>query len=244
MDFTYDDYRALIASLRTHHYCFRTYLDWQDNERCVILRHDIDNDIKKALQLAQVERDLGVRSTFFVLVTTDFYNVFSMQNERLLKQVAACGHDIGLHFDEVRYPEITTPEDAVQLILREVQLLELALGKKVSTVSMHRPSKMILEVDLQIPGIINSYGQTYFKEFKYLSDSRRRWREPVDEIIAAEKFEKLHILTHAIWYNDRQMNIHDSISQFVNGGNRQRYEAERENITDLASIMREDEILE
>ena len=101
---------------------------------------------------------------------------------------------------------------------------------------------MMLEADLEIPGMINSYGQAFFKGFKYLSDSRRRWREPVDEIIASEAYEHLHILTHAFWYNESEISIHDSVKAFVNDGNRQRYFSMKSNITDLETIMREDEI--
>lgn len=242
MQFTYDSYRNLIALLKKHGYHFADYETWQKYPRCVILRHDIDNDIAKAVELGKIERDLGVCSTFFVLLTSDFYNVFSDSNGKLLKSITDCGHQIGLHFDEVRYPEIKVPEDARDLILREAGLLEKAADVPINCVSMHRPSKMILEADLKIPGMINSYGQTFFKEFKYLSDSRRCWREPVEQVIASEKYERLHILTHAIWYNEKGISLHDSIFNFVNAGNRARYTSERENITDLNSIMSEDEV--
>nr|MBQ4456676.1 hypothetical protein [Clostridia bacterium] len=242
MQFTYHAYRQLIRSLQDNGYTIASYKDWESSPYCAILRHDIDNDIEKALELAKVEEELGVKSTYFTLVTSDFYNVFSAKSEKLLRAIADCGHDVGLHFDEVRYPDIRTPEDARERILEETRLLSLATGKPVDTVSMHRPSKMMLEADLEIPGMINSYGQVYFKGFKYVSDSRRRWREPVEEIVKAKTYERLHILTHAIWYNENEMDIHDSISAFVNAGNMQRYKAEQENITDLQSIMAETEV--
>ena len=218
------------------------YKNWRNFSRCAILRHDIDNDIEKALVLATVEQELGVKSTYFVLVTSDFYNVFSAKSEKLLHAIFDCGHDIGLHFDEVRYPDIKTPDDARERILEEARLLSLAIGIPVDTVSMHRPSKMILDANLEIPGMVNSYGQIYFKGFKYVSDSRRRWREPIEDIVKAKTYERLHILTHAIWYNENEMDIHDSISAFVNAGNMQRYKAEQENITDLQSIMSVEEV--
>lgn len=242
MQFTYNAYRQLIHSLLDSGYTVTSYKNWENVPRCAILRHDIDNEIEKALELAKIEQELGVKSTFFALVSSDFYNIFSAKSERLLHAISDCGHDIGLHFDEVRYPNIRTPEEACEQILVEAKLLSLAVGKPVETVSMHRPSKMMLEADLNIPGMINSYGQVYFKGFKYVSDSRRRWREPVEEIVKSKTYDRLHILTHAIWYNESEMDIHDSISAFVNAGNTQRYKAEQENITDLQSIMAETEI--
>lgn len=245
MDFTYSAYKGLIHSLLQNGYRISTYKDWQTTSKCAILRHDIDNDIEKALVLAEVEKNMkeaGVRSTFFVLVTSDFYNIFSHKNAKLLRKIGECGHDIGLHFDETRYTDIKTPSDAKIHILDEVKLLSKVLEKPVEVVSMHRPSQMMLDADLQIEGIINSYGRIYFKEFKYVSDSRRRWREPIEDIVAAGNFERLHILTHAFWYNDVEKNIHDSVYEFVNNGNRQRYIGMQSNISNLHLIMPENEV--
>lgn len=241
MDFTYDAYESLIALLKYNNYEITDYCNWTSHEKCVILRHDIDYNIKKALDLAVLENKLGVKSTYFVLITSDSYNVFSATSANMLNEIASLGHGIGLHFDEVRYPGYNL-DGLREKIIEESQLLEKAAGIKVSTVSMHRPSKMILDSNLQIPGIINSYSDTFFKNFKYLSDSRRRWREPIKDIISSNRFEKLHILTHAFWYNDREADLHDSISLFVNNANRDRYITLSENITDLQSIMDPDEI--
>lgn len=112
----------------------------------------------------------------------------------------------------------------------------------VSTVSMHRPSRAILDADLTIPGMINSYGKTFFHDFKYLSDSRRRWREPVEQIVASEEYERLHILTHAFWYHETEESITDSVGRFIRAGNRERYSQMKDNITDLESILPEAEI--
>ena len=110
-------------------------------------------------------------------------------------------------------------------------------------VSMHRPSQATLESDLQIPGMINSYGQTFFHDFKYLSDSRRRWREPVEEIIRSGTYDRLHILTHAFWYHKADESITETVSAFIRSANAERYGQMQENITDLASIVMRDRCL-
>ena len=153
------------------------------------------------------------------------------------------GHEVGLHFDEMNYPELAGNGEAVcEKILQESGQLEKVTGKPVKLVSMHRPSRKILESNLMIPGMINSYGNVYFHDFKYLSDSRRHWREPVEEIIASGKYEKLHILTHPFWYRENEVNIHDALKEFVNSANEQRYHIMLQNITDLETIMRKEEI--
>lgn len=107
---------------------------------------------------------------------------------------------------------------------------------------MHRPSQAALEADCSIPGVVNSYGKTFFRDFKYLSDSRRRWREPVEEIIRSGTYDRLHILTHAFWYREEEEDISRTVGDFIRAANRERYRQMADNITDLPSIVREEEI--
>lgn len=244
MQFTYECYKALLQKLREHGYEIADYESWRQKKRCVILRHDIDYDVHKAVEMAEFEQEEEAASTYFVLLTSDFYNVFSRGTNQALHKIISCGHTIGLHFDEVRYPFLAgDPEGIRQKIAEEAEILGTAVGQKITTVSMHRPSKEILDADLQIPGIINSYGKVFFKDFKYLSDSRRRWREPVEEIISSKQYERLHILIHAFWYNRQEIDLHDSVVRYVNGGNRQKYVWLEDNITDLGAIMPPEEVL-
>lgn len=242
MEFTYKAYENLLCNLILSGYEFSNYENWQEKRKPVILRHDIDNDIEKALKLAELEHSRGVSSTYFVLLTSDFYNVFSKESYDVLRRINELGHTIGLHFDEARYPECEGNGEMIYRIKKEADILGRAIGDKIVTVSMHRPSKGLLEANIEIPGIINSYSQIFFKDFKYLSDSRRRWRENIDEIVKCGKYDKLHILTHAFWYYDDEIDIHDSVSSFINNGNQMRYKWFLSNITDLESIMNRNEV--
>ena len=156
------------------------------------------------------------------------------------------GHEIGLHYDEAAYDgEVSadcTRGGIIQNIVREARILGDICAFPIRVVSMHRPSRDTLEADYQIPGIINSYGKTFFQDFKYLSDSRRRWREPVEEIVREGKYDRLHILTHAFWYHEEDMDISEAVRRFVRSANRERYGQMGDNITDLASIMRDSEV--
>lgn len=55
MNFTYDGYRNLLKKISSNGYQIVDYKDWQKTGRCVILRHDIDNDIDKAVRLSELE---------------------------------------------------------------------------------------------------------------------------------------------------------------------------------------------
>lgn len=243
MEFTYKGYLNLIAKLRSNCYSIASYHTWQDYNRCVILRHDVDNDLQKAAELATFEKSIGVHSTYFLLLTSDFYNVFSKESQRWIEKIKWGGHYIGLHFDEDRYPDlIGRPEKIVDRIICESQILSMAIKEQVKTVSMHRPSREILEADLQIPDMVNSYGSVFFHDFKYLSDSRRRWREPVEKIVDSAEYNRLHILTHPFWYFEEEQTLGNTVSGFINSANQQRYWQMKNNITDLQTIMTQEEV--
>ena len=246
MDFTYRSYVEMLELIRSNGYQVTNYQEWAKQPRegkYAILRHDIDFDIQKSFDLASIEMNEGVRSTYFVLLSSPMYNVLSAKSCELLYKIRDMGHFIGLHYDEMRYPGIAGNTEAVtDSILEEIRILSIALGFEIDVVSMHRPSKEILASDMEIPGIINSYGRVFFNEFKYLSDSRKRWREPVFDIIRSGKYDKFHILTHAFWYDEEECNIHDSILKWVNRAHLDRYTDLKDNITDIDSIIDSGEV--
>ena len=237
MNFTYTDYAALIDLLRENGYAFSSYVNYPGRGKCVILRHDIDYSLEQAVKLARIEKDLGVRSTYFVLLSSDFYNPASSSSYRYLHEILDLGHDIGLHFDETAYSYERFGME--YFIRKEARILSDLIDVNINSFSLHRPNHFSLETEIRIPGLINSYGEEFFHGFKYLSDSRRRWREPVEEIIEKGKFEKLHILTHAFWYHEDDLTISETILDFLRSASRERKLTMKDNITDLEHILLE-----
>lgn len=241
MRFTYESYTKMIALLRRCGYTFTDYNVCDNYKKCVILRHDIDTSLDKAVQLAKLEEKLRVNSTYFILLSSDFYNVMARDSRDKIEEIQNAGHNIGLHFDELNYDR-SSSKGIKEHIIQEIKIMEGILQTKIKAVSMHRPSKETLEADYDLSPVINSYGKKFFKEFKYVSDSRRRWREDVMEIIQSGKYDKLHILTHAFWYHDKEKDLKTTIKEFVNQGSIDRYHVLDKNITDLKSILGEEEI--
>lgn len=235
--FTMQWYRNLLNLLKKEGYEFRSYHDYGEFARCVILRHDIDNSLDQAVRMAELETEEGVCSTWFVLLRTDFYNVASRTSLDKLRRIQRYGHELGLHFDEAAYGPALTPEEIPDSILKECTLLSDILGSPVKTVSIHRPSQAALEADYHIPGLVNSHGKIFFHDFKYLSDSRRRWREPVEDIIRSKAYDRLHILTHAFWYHEKDQDIARTVDDFIRAASGERCRRMAENITDIAGIL-------
>ena len=87
--------------------------------------------------------------------------------------------------------------------------MEWMIGMDVESVSMHIPSQRTLEANYIIKGgkIINSYSNVFFKEFKYVSDSKMHWRENVYDVIESGKYQRIHLLTHPVWYNKNKYTL-------------------------------------
>ncbi len=223
MEFTYDAYRKLIDTALKNGYKICSYENVDDNDKCVILRHDIDFSPNKALEIAKIEYEMGVKSTYFVLLSTEFYNVFSIESSGIFAEILDMGHQIGLHFDEQRYKTISI-EQIKEHIYKETKILGRALSTQINVVSMHRPSKFTLDASIVLDGLINSYSHKYFKDMKYLSDSRMYWREDSISVVSSNQNNKIHILTHPFWYSDEVENIQDKLNKFLNEANVFRYD--------------------
>lgn len=243
MNFTYDAYSHLISLVTEKGYSFESYTSWEESVKPCILRHDVDIDIEKATQFAEFEVELlniygGGVSTYFILVTSDFYNIHSKKNVSLLKRIKNCGHHIGLHFDETVYKTDGNIEMLINKVLEEKDILSQIIGEDVTVVSMHRPSSNLLEMDLKIPSMINSYANLFFRDFKYVSDSRMYWREDVFSVVQTNKFDKLHILTHPFWYEKDERLLKDKLIGFLCRGNIDRWDILNQNFKDLEAEVK------
>lgn len=198
MEFTYKAYSIMIKKLYCSNYNICLYNDYNNYERIAILRHDVDNSLIKALELAKFENSLKIKSTYFVLLSTDFYNIASIKSLKIIKNIISLGHEIGLHFDEKKYNVFKDEEweDSISYAIQnELEIMENLIQTPIKVVSMHRPSKKLLGYDLKIGDIINTYSSEFFNGFKYISDSRREWKENVMNIIDEGK-EKNYTFLH------------------------------------------------
>lgn len=213
-DFTHAGYRRLIESLLGRGYKVRGFSDAEPDAPHLILRHDIDLSIDAALPIAEIERELGVSATFFVLLRTEFYNPFSGEGLAGLRRLAALGHDIGLHFDAALYDD--EPEALDQAAAAECDALEAFLQRPVTMISFHRPARNLLGYEAPLAGRRHAYEPRYFSEMGYCSDSRGGWHHghPLEhEAVAAGR--ALQLLTHPEWWSAAPEHPGDRLARFL-----------------------------
>lgn len=164
-----------------------------------LLHHDIDTSLAFAYQMAQIEANLGVQATYYVMLRSPVYNVFARFNHQFVEKILALGHHIGLHYDEGFYP---TKESSLQsLVETEVSILEKMFGVSIESVSFHQPSKAIIENKFTLSNYINTYDKVKLKEFHYLSDSNKIWKD-VDPLTLFQQkiYPKIQLVIHPLWW--------------------------------------------
>lgn len=197
--FTLDNYRSLITALIAQGYEIRGFDDGAPEQRHLILRHDIDQSLQAATQLAALEATEGWLATYFVLVRSEMYNPFSRAGLEALQGILAGGHKIGLHFDAALYADDLDVLEAA--VARECALLEFLIERPVTIISFHRPPASLIPCDRILAGRSNTYETRFFNAIGYCSDSRGEWRHghPLEHAVLAEG-RALQLLTHAIWW--------------------------------------------
>lgn len=212
-NFSYSNYKKILEEMKT----INKIYNFKSVDRVVkhgyILRHDIDFDIEKAYSMFNVEKEMNVISTYFILVTSDLYNILSYKNRNIIKNISSNGFEIGLHFDPVIYGDISLNQMQKQ-VEKECSIIEDIIGLKVQTVSLHNPS-----IHNQYP-LFEVYKNAYSKEFfnpdLYLSDSCRDFRgKDIFEFIKKGQNNLLQVLFHPIHFSENGENYIESFNKII-----------------------------
>ncbi len=108
--FTWKQYTELLSKLSEDKFIVMPLNEMRntfDNSRVVVgLRHDIDWNPFKALEMARMEYDFGIRATYFILPTSDYYGyldksgfVRNFPMDTLYRKLYETGAEIGIHND-------------------------------------------------------------------------------------------------------------------------------------------------
>lgn len=173
-------------------------MDVEDDEPKILMRHDIDISIRSAYELAHVEADLGIRTTYFVQIRSPLYNLLSSVSLNMLEKIVALGHEVGLH------AEISHPiSDMRQNIINDVKMFCTMFPQGVpNIVSFHRVGNKIDDLaQLDLGEIRHTYEANYTKKIGYYSDSQGYWRfgHPLLSSYFDDRND-LHVLTHPEWW--------------------------------------------
>lgn len=197
VEYTFETYERFLESFLDAGYEFQGF-DPEVAEKAVIVRHDVDLSVDRAVRMARLEADLGVRSTYCFLLTSPAYDLLDHAED--LAEIESLGHEVALHFDTHHYwdhrPGTETVESAVAT---ELETLERLVDSPVEVVSFHMPPEWVLGRAFE--GFTNAYHPRFFGDIDYVSDSAQKWRaEPVFDGPAPDRVQ---ILVHpGAWTED------------------------------------------
>lgn len=202
--FSWRDYETLLRTFLGAGYIFCNFDQFNPQSTNVILRHDIDFSIKAAINIARIESILGIKSHYFVLLNTEFYNLCSPSSQAIIEEIHTLGHEIGLHFDAAPYEDKI--EDIQRAAARECKILEMIIAAPVKSISFHRPAKSIQGMQDRLAGRLHAYQPQFFSSVAYFSDSQGRFRfgHPLDSE-AFETKSAMQLLTHPIWWTQESV---------------------------------------
>lgn len=179
-DFTLKKYTELLQCLAGNGYRFITFEDYCIQKETlvdtpfVILRHDVDLKAANSLATAEIEHSLGLKASYY-------FRVVEQSNQpEIIKAIAALGHEIGYHYEDMSICEGDV-EKAIKHF--ESQLSYFRQYYPVTTICMHgAPTSKYDGRDLwkhykyQDFGIMGEpYFDVDFSKVFYLTDTGRRW---------------------------------------------------------------------
>jgi hypothetical protein len=200
VEFSLEGYSQLLSAFKDRGYSFCGFEEIDsrlaEGHPFLVLRHDIDLILRPALEIARIEHEQGVQATYFVLLRSPFYNVFSRSSAETMLQIHGYGHQIATHIDLAFY------DDNWANALMEVEILSKCYPfintRLVSLHSSYDLHLMPIDVFQQLD---NVYGSAVRGDVAYISDSTGRWRygHPLEsEAFHARK--PIQLLTHPIWW--------------------------------------------
>lgn len=213
--FTIANFRRVIEQALARGYEFVTLADFFAGRHgrgpLFIIRHDLDDKPQRLANILKCERELGVRSSVFVLLRTTNYNIFSHTLWRILKEAERDGFEIGLHSNFVETARIL--DESPDLILKqEVDCLRSMFS--LHGIACHRTLDFMYN---SLPYLqenwsrlqpllgldYEAYDERLIRQFQYVNEGFKAhltWRNLLpEEAIATGK--SVYLLTHPHWWH-------------------------------------------
>lgn len=193
MDFTYRGYQEFLEKAKEVS-CITSFRK-SNKQTGVILRHDVDFDLFLAHKLFDIEKQIGVTSTFFIMITSPTYNPFSFNNRRIIRDIETNGFEIGLHVDPYLYP-VHALEQAINL---EKEILSCMTQTEVELVSFHNYGEHKEKYNLsQYNSVYDGFVTGEF----YASDSCMDFRgKDLLQLVKLSKKNIVQLLLHPLHYS-------------------------------------------
>lgn len=180
-DFTLAVFQEMLASFQAADYRFLTFDAFRRvklfDDKVLVLRHDIDQQPRKALTMAMLEHSMGIQGTYYVRNTAHAFD------SGIVKAIASLKHEIGYHYEDLSRNKGNKQQAMTDFSAFLDKLRQLY---PVRTICMHGSPLSAIDnrdlwkhYDYKKLGIeAEFYLDTDFKDILYLTDTGRKWNSP------------------------------------------------------------------
>lgn len=157
----------------------------------LLIRHDVDITPWAALQMAQVEHEEEVATTYYFRLHAGSYNLLEPGATEVVHRIAELGHEVGLHYEPGFF--LDRDLDPVEGTRRDIRIFEELIGRKTRTIAQHQPAQGPVLTEIS-PDHRCAYQKELVREIPYFGDSGFHWREGC--ICTKFDLPRLHTLIH------------------------------------------------
>lgn len=163
-----------------------------DSKNFLVLKHDVETDVKRAYKLAEIEHKYDHKGSYYVQA----YLLRDEKNIEILKKIQSMGHEVSYHYDV-----IDSNHGDIDLAIKEFESNKMLFEKNgfhISTVCQHgNPvvermgynsnrdffrSEKVKGLYPNISDIMVNYKDDYNVDYEYYSDAGRSIKKIFDPI--------------------------------------------------------------
>ena len=156
------------------------------------LRHDVELCLQSAVEMAQLENDLEVPSTYFVCMESPFFDAIRSRLGGFLERLLDLGREVSFHL--VLSASSASVERRLQDYVDSIDGLPVP-----SLITYHAPG-VPSEALAQAPHGHGVYAPLAGGTCKYFSDSTGRWRWGDPRFAGLAPTDTVQLLTHPFWW--------------------------------------------
>ena len=173
----------------------RQFVDFRRQADGVVLHHDVELSLSRALTMARLEATHRVHGTYCVPVDAALHDPSAVTFARTVRSISRLGHEVGLQFDPAAHWD-DDPGAASLLaeIEREREALGRLVGSEIEVVSFRRPTERLSR--LELPDAINACRDPAAPSYRAVDDRTLRGTEPFPDGVP----ERLRLVVHpGLW---------------------------------------------
>jgi hypothetical protein len=214
-DFTTKMFENLCVALKQAEYEFITFSDFCSHphpERFAIMRHDVDRDPQCASTIAALEKQLGIKSSYYFRIIKSSYD------RDIILKIASMGHEIGYHYEDLSTAHGVSFRRNLSLLRNLYPVRTICMHG--SPLSKWDNRYLWQHYNYRDFGIVGEpYFDVDFNDVCYLTDTGRSWndvgssmRDTVKNAAHSCRFEYTSDIIDALQYHDSpnrlMFNIH------------------------------------